>query len=294
MDSPSRRPVVYEYLSPQAFLQDYYTYRKSLAPGFSYEAWACELGLQSKSFLRLIVIGKKKPSPKFLLAFSDSAFDDKAEQKYFSYLTQYSMAATQSARDQILPKMLEVTRLRTSVKLISDCPSFTLNPLLPRLFSILSFKDIKATAETCAHILKVELADIVQALQTLRKLDLAHPAFEDGSEIWKAVSDVFHVPDSFGSVNLMDFHKQSLMDAMNAFHQPKELRKYQSMLLPMSAEDLQSFQKSLDQFMTEQLLKFNSPSLGGKRIFQVNLNFHAVTEPPLTERPTGRGPCREL
>lgn len=54
-----KKPNIFEYLDIISYLSDYYMYRKSIHSGFSYESWAAELELKSRSFLRMMVLGKK-------------------------------------------------------------------------------------------------------------------------------------------------------------------------------------------------------------------------------------------
>ena len=79
-----KKPIVYEYLSLQLYLQNYYQYRKYENKRFSYETWLMEMGLSvNRSFIRLVVLGKKKAPASFVEAFCKQCFESKKEIEYF-------------------------------------------------------------------------------------------------------------------------------------------------------------------------------------------------------------------
>jgi len=70
---------------------------------------------------------------------------------------------------------------------------------------------------------------------------------------------------------------------VQAFHQPHTLRKYRSLLLPLTPEELQELYSFLDEFASDQLSRFDSESYKGRRIFQMNFNVHPVTNETLED-----------
>lgn len=76
----------------------------------------------------------------------------------------------------------------------------------------------------------------------------------------------------------MKFHELSLQQAIQAFHQPAKVRKYRSLLLPLTEEELGELYILLDDFASHQLTRFNAESFKGRRLFQMNINIHPVTK----------------
>jgi uncharacterized protein (TIGR02147 family) len=278
MDSPVKRPNVFDYLDALTYLQDYYRFRKATDRAFSYEFWAAELGLNSRSFLRMLVAGKKKISLRFVDAFTALNCPTKAAENYFRHLVKHGQAASAKERQLISSKMLQILRHQTEAQIIDDKLVSISDPLLPRLLSLLSFTDVRATAELCARLLKVSPEKILAALQQLESIHLVERRTEEGQDVWFSQSEIFHVPDNFGSLDLLKFHEKSLMEALAAFTQPAKLRKYKSLFLAMDDEAMTEFVKLLDEFVSDQLLRFNSKTFGGKRMFQINFNIHPVSE----------------
>lgn len=271
-------PVVFDFLDLSLYLQSYYKYRKA-DKSFSYESWSAELGFnKSRSFLRMILIGRKRASPAFIEAFSKRALYSEAEKEYFLYLVKYSQAKTHEDKQMYGQKLVRVLRNNLGSHTIeSSAKDFISSPFLPRLFTIVTFRDIKGTAAVYARLLNTSIEQVQNGLELLKKVELVSSKSENGEVVWFALTDRFRVPDERGSVNLLNFHEQSLMDAIAAFDKPKELRSYKSLLLAMNDEELKGFYKSLNEFAAEQLAKYTSNSFDGRRVFQVNFNNYPVT-----------------
>jgi uncharacterized protein (TIGR02147 family) len=278
MDSRPQCPRVYEYLDVTSFLQDYYKFRKTRDKGFSYESWATELELNSRSFLRLMVYGKKKISPRFIESFVQQVFVTKNEGTYFSYLVKYSQSPAGKERQLLSQKMMQILKLEHSAQIVTEKADYISDPLLPRLLSLLCFSDLRANAQRCATILKKDLAEIQEALAKLEAMKLTEKVEINSEEVWLARSDVFHVPDNYGNFDLLKFHEKSLTDAIEAFDQAPHLRRYKSLFVPMSEDSLEKFNKALEDFISEQLLQYNSKNCLGTYLYQVNFNFHPVTQ----------------
>lgn len=161
---------------------------------------------------------------------------------------------------------------------IGEAIDFLSNPVNARLLVMLSFEDIHPTARNFAKLLNASEDEIKKALNTLQGLNLATSMDVDGEFHWKTAFKKFDVPDNLGSVPIMRFHEMSLMDSIAAFHKPKALRRYKSVLIPLSDSELGEFYALLEDFTAQQLARFQSNSYHGRRLFQVNLNVFAVSE----------------
>jgi len=275
----NRSPVVFEYLDVLFFLQDYYKFRKAEESSFSYESWSHELEMNSRSFLRLMVIGKKKVSTNFVQSFSRLNFFTKSEEDYFELLVKYSQASNQKDKQAFGSNLLQILRKNTQQNDIPDFSDFVSSPLMPRLFTLLSFKDLNMVTRTLAELLDLPETDVLASLHKLQELELVTSEKVEDEIHWSSHSKKFKVQDKKGSVDLMKFHKQSLLEAIDAFHLPHELRRYKSLLLPMSPDELKLFYDAMDTFASEQFVRFSGDQYNGRRLFQINLNVHPVTKP---------------
>lgn len=277
MKTEISQPLVTEYLDVISYLQDYYQWRKSTNKDFSYAYWSEELEFSSRSYIRMIIMGQKKVTKKFADAFVRLNFSSGTEEEYFQCLIKYTQSPNPKERKLFGTKLIQIIRSTTAPEVLEPHADFISNPVLPRLFTLLGLKDIYPTAPHLARLMNVSLAEINLYLGKLQEFGLASTQEVEGETHWLAAPERFKIPDSHGNMNLMKFHEHSLQEAVKAFHQPHKLRKYRSLLLPLSAEELEELYTFLDEFASDQLSRFDAETYQGRRLFQMNLNIHPVT-----------------
>jgi uncharacterized protein (TIGR02147 family) len=276
MNAP--KPKLFDYLSATSYLMDCYQYRKSTQPGFSFESWTTELGFQSRSYLRMMLIGRKKITSRFIEAFVRCEKMTAAEVSYFEILVHYTQAKSNLERQNYGQSLMKILKTNLGQEEISDHVDFIANPLLPRLLVMLSFEDVLTEPRMLSFLMNAPLVDVDAALKTLESLNLAEKIEADGVLIWRSKKTMFKVPDNLGSVPLARFHEQSLQEAIQAFVLPKETRKYKSLLLPLSADEFQNLNQMISDFTAEAIAKFRSNSYRERRVYQLNLNVFPVTQ----------------
>lgn len=278
MDEKIKLPNVFDYLDIILFLQDYYKSRKQMKEGFSYQQWSEELGFNSRSFLRMIITGKKKVTGKFTAAFSEIAFSGKEEKDYFVHMVSYCQGPDPKTRQFSGQQMIKILSLRSTVKMVDADKRFISSTLLPRLLSLLGYRDIQGTASYYAKIMNKDLAEIQTGLEVLKEMGLADSIENNQQTVWFSLTEAFKVSDQKGDFDLMKFHEQSLMEAISAFSKPKEQRRYKSLLLQMTADELQDFNRVVDEFTQAVISKFTTKSCIGKKMYQTNFNIYPVSE----------------
>ncbi len=274
----SKEPSVFQYLDAHQFLQDYCGFLRTRDKDFSYESWSHKIGFhRSRAFVRLMVIGKKKISANFTEIFVSKCLANEGEREYFRVLVSYTNAADADEKRLYGDQLVRLLRRLPRYQPIENPDMFLSQPMLPRLLTLLSFQDLDRGLVNLAKLMKKDPLEIQQALSKLSELGLAESQHTDQGEQWISLNPNFEVPSNKGSMNLLKFHEQSLQEAVQAFDQPKELRQYKAVLLPMSPEEIKNFSKFLDDFVSEQYVRYSSDSFAGKRVFQFNFNYYAVT-----------------
>lgn len=281
----NQKPAIFDFLDAFQFLRAYYSFRKNSGSSFSYEIWAHELNLKSRSSLRMILYGQRKISPDFCVSFLRNAGLNEQEEEYFYTLVRYSQSATPSEKQMYGTKLVQILKSVMARSEINNHVDFVAKPLYVRLLTMLGFNDIEATAENLAALLDEELPVIDEALDKLAEMELAAIDTSTGKPLWKTTHNLFRVPDNIGSVPLMRFHEQSLLESIQAFHKPKEERRYRSLLLPLSQQELTEFYELMNTFASEQLARFQANEYRGRKLYQVNLNVHSVAKPVVLPEP---------
>jgi uncharacterized protein (TIGR02147 family) len=270
-----KKPDLLEYLSIQHYLKDLYKWRKQTEASFSYESWAQELDFKNRSFLRQIVIGRRNLTTDTSRQLARRLHFQGVELEYFELLVQYSRAQSLDKKNALGLKLTGLLKAEHQQQDVKDYCEFISDTLYPRLQTLLSFKDIPKTPEQLGYLLNQPPDKIHQALQILEKIQLAARGPE---EEWSAVSKSFKVKEALGDRHLLNYHALSLHEAINAQSLPKDQRRYFSLLLPLSTEDFASFWDDFNRFKKEMIRKFDADDLRKRRLFQMNLNIHAVSE----------------
>lgn len=167
MKKNMQAPRVTEYLDIISYLQDYYHWRKSTNKDFSYAFWSDELEFSSRSYIRMIIMGQKKVTKKFVEAFTRLNFNSPIEEEYFDYLVKSSQAASQKDRKLFNTKMIQLLRSQDTPDLIEPESDFVANPTLPRLFTLLGMQDICPTGPKLAALMNLSLEEMNACLMKL-------------------------------------------------------------------------------------------------------------------------------
>lgn len=264
------------YLNPNEFLSDYYHSRKKINPGFSYQAWAVELSLRNRSYLRLVILGKKRITTNFIEGFRTSTAFDTDEKNYFVLLVRYHQAVDVSEKNLALNQMNKIIRARNPIESIELESNLVARPIFVRLLTILGFDDVMTTQKNLAELLNVETDEIGELLGKLESLKLAERRIENQSEIWKATKREFKITEHIGDNGLIRFHELSLSDAQKAMNGDFQSRRCRSLILAMSNDQLEDFKQRLNDFALSTFAAYASDSYSGKRLFQINFNFHPI------------------
>lgn len=272
------RPAIKNYLNINDYLKDLYSYKKLLDPKFSYEIWSKQLGLSNKSFLRQIIVGRRSLTEATIALFCNNLDLDSSEKEYFSLLVLYSKARSSEQRNLYGRKLRELIYLGYPQEEIPLQPDFVLKPLYPRLQTLLGFADLEKSPEALAKLLNIPVAEIQEGLNLLQKLNLAEPTPILDKIQWQGKTKAFKVPDDIGNQALLDYHQQSLLDAIKARRLEKTERRYRSLLLALKSEDFQEFLDDLEVFVKQSFHKYDSKEFSDRKLFQINFNLHAVTD----------------
>lgn len=286
--SSSKKPDLKTYLNVHQYLQDLYQFRKESEEFFSYESWSQELGIRNRSFLRQIVIGRRALTEETTQIFCDRLCLEGVDRQYFEILVKYSKGGPEDKRRAYGRQLMQLLKSEYEQKEIENYYSYVECPLNPKILNLLTFKDIPRNAAALAELLNVSLEEIEKGLAILKELNLVE--WDDTAQEWRARNVAVKVPDHVGDAALLDYHVQSLQEAIQAKNQPRDQRRYKALLMPLNAAEFNEFLGDLQIFVREALRKFDRDDLRGRKLHQVNFNIYAVSEEPMVEVPETSSP----
>lgn len=285
MSETASKPELHNYLDIHDYLKDLYSYRKKTEAGFSYESWAQELGFHNRSFLRQVIVGRRSLTEATIGVLCDRLNLSAVDREYFHLLVLYSRARSPEQRNLYGRKLRQLIRHGYEQTEVADFQEFVSSPLIPQVQMLLSFEDVTKTPEALADLLRRPLQDVLEALEALRQIQMA----EETANGWQSRQRALKVSDRLGHRALLHFHEQCLTEAIRAGELPTEDRRYRTLLVSMSEDEKERFLQELEVFVKQTLSQYDPRQFGGRKLYQINLNFHnvAVGAERVIEQPVG-------
>lgn len=266
-------PSLCEYLNVNLYLQDYYQYRKNLAAGFSYEMWAHAMNVPSRSYLRFAILGKRGISEELAEKIVTFINFNETEKEYFFLLVLYTQASQPESKRIYGKRLTHILRSQIPLPEISPNPSLLTHPLYLTVRNILSFSDAPRNAEGLARILNIPALQISEILFELQSQGFV--THEEGG--WIASHSDVKIADTPKNEAMRNYHKLTLLKAIEAQQIPVEERSYRSIGLPLSEEEYHSYLQDLDNFAKEIYARYRKDTLSNRRLYQINFNLFPWT-----------------
>ncbi len=270
------KPNISDYLDYRKFMVDYYNYKKKTTPDFSHTVWTNLAGFKSRSFLRLVMLGKRSISADSILLVARSLELNKQDTDFFYNLVSFNQSDNFKNREFYLNKLMK-TNVAKKLNTIKDSYRYLNNHITPRVQIALMIPFLDKTPEKIAQLLNANIAQVNQSLTSLKSLGLAD--YDTKSEQWSTISEkLFSLPDDFGNVAIQSFHQKSLNEAITAITQINQSRNFSSLLLVLNDDEYQSLLKDYKDFEKTIIAKYGITDGLNKRIYQINKNFIPVSD----------------
>jgi uncharacterized protein (TIGR02147 family) len=103
---------IYSYSDYRQFLKDYYERNKASHPGFSYRLLAERAGINSSSYFKFVIEGKRNLSKKTLIKICQALRLKEREAEYFESLVFFNQGKTPAEKSIFFEKMLALQKYR--------------------------------------------------------------------------------------------------------------------------------------------------------------------------------------
>jgi uncharacterized protein (TIGR02147 family) len=273
-----KQPCLYQYLDVSLYLKDFYKFKKSSAPSFSYEFWANEIGFKSRGHLRDIIIGKAELTESLIPVFIKGLKLNPNETEHFTLLVRYSTAKSEITK-AIYGKILMANwKAKLNEIEIVDIESFLSDSVTPIVFTYLSFDDTASDLKEISSILGYEQVRVQNALRCLIWQKLVDGQIDDRGLIkYKTTQPFFKIPDVPGDNFLRNFHVDGLKLAIQAHDYPSQSRKFYSTFVALDQNQFVEIQNLVQDCHQKILALCNKPQLGTKKIYRLNTQIFPVS-----------------
>lgn len=274
-----KKPNLFEYLDVVLFLKDIYRFRKLTEKDFSYEKWSQELGLKSRSYLRLLVMSKRPFSTSLLPQFAKQMQLSSDETEYMNLLVHYAQAPSVEMRESYGRQLILKWKHTLNQSVVEDAETYLADALTPIAFTYISDLKGQATlASLCQHLnIAAERAHSI--IKNLARLELIEThTSKDHAFRYLALNQFAKIPDDPYNPLIKKFHFEGMQQAIEAHDLPSELRNYRSVICSLSSEQVMILRGLINEFIKSTLATSEvEPTQTKKRIYRMNLQLFPVS-----------------
>ena len=275
--SPSSMPDIFAYLDYRQFLQDYYLERKRASPVFSYKNFANKAGFKTKSFLKMVITGKKNLSDASMQKVAKAIkLDDKAA-SFFEDLVAYNQAKSLKARNQLLERLL-ARRAAGLGKLIQQAQhEFYSQWFHNTLRELLARVDFQVDSKRLGQMLFPPVAEksIEKSLELMVRLGLIR---KEGEGRYRPSDPIITTGDEVRSLAVKSFHLENfVLGARSMEACPPEFRDISCLVVGLSDRGILMFKQEIQAFR-KRLLELAEGDKPCKRIYHVAFQMYPTTQ----------------
>lgn len=279
-------PSVFEYIDYRKFLGDYYNYKKKTSRYFSYRYFSNKIGLNSPSFLKQVIDGKRNLTSQMIERFCNALNFNQKEARYFRSLVLFNQAKT------IGEKQEYYTLLKTFIENIEEkilSPeqyeyfSTWYIPVIRELVCTYNFKD---NYETIGKMLipEIQPSEVKKAIELLLKLNLIERT-SDGS--YRQTYSAVVADSNITSFAIRSFTRKMIElsgEALESFE--KNERNISGITMGISKEAYHLILSELEAFKDRIKIIVNRDKKT-EQVYQLNISLFPLSKPinPDTDKP---------
>lgn len=267
------KPQIYAFLDYREYLKALYTFKKSTEKSFSFAKWALRGNFKSRSFLRLVMMGKRNLTNDSLTKVLNILDLNKTQSHYFSLLVQYNQSSSYQSREYFFKKLMSIRGSKEN-KIVQNTYHYLANFQSPRVQLLLNRKTIRKDIKSLSHFLNISESKTKDILENLKELGLAKETLGH----WDAIETVIDIEDDYGNLALQSFHKKSLEEAISAIEMDPTKRNFQAAILSLDTESFESLKKETHEFLGLLIEKYKHEKPKTEKIYQININLIPVSE----------------
>ncbi len=268
-------PKIFKYLDFRVFMRDFYEDRKARDPNFSFAVWNSRADFKSRSYLRLVMVGKRDLSPDSMLKVAQALELNKKESEFFDLLVRFNQAKNLETREYYLKQVLKISH-RGATENIRDNYLFLSSYKAPRILSYLVMEDVNRSPEKMCQVFSLASEDLNEILESLKNLGLI--SWVPESSEWRANVRQVEAPSQLGNLAIQSFHKKMLKESESAIQLDPTLRQLLSITLTLSEDQYADCIQEIHSFADFLLQRFQTQTGNNKKIHHLNLQLIPVSE----------------
>jgi uncharacterized protein (TIGR02147 family) len=267
------KPSVFEYTDYRAYLKAFYEWSKRHSE-FSHAVFAKRAGLKSRSYLRLVLTGKRNLSPDAVTKFIEGLDLRPLEAEAFTALVYFTQSADFEARKKYWEEFLSLRPKDQKIHRVRDEYLYLARMAYPTLLILLRQPHVEHDPKALAHLTGMTQPQVEEGIETLINLGVVQ---RQGENRYFVADGGVATSDDIPNVAIDTFHKNMMKEAQNKTDLPKNQREYQSVMMPLNEEEFLYIRRRLRDLAHEIDQKFAGRRPQSNRVYALNLNLIPLT-----------------
>lgn len=268
-----RRPNVFDFTDYRAYLKAYYEWHKGKNPLFSHAYFAKKAGLKSRSFLRLVLSGKRNLSPEGISKFIVGLEIESSEAKGFRLLVECNQGLNSQQKKAAWDEFQKLLPRSKKYMRVHDEYRFLARLAYPIMMVILRQEQVAHDLNGLSHMTGLSVAEVEEGLDTLQRLNM----IKRHGKLVSVGDTIFRTSNDIPNVAIQSFHKGMLEKAKAAVDLDVKEREFQSVIIPLNQEEFLFLKKRVRELAEEFDTTFGTRRDSTERVYALNMNLIPVS-----------------
>ena len=267
---------IFNYIDFREFLKDFYTAHKRENPVFSYQIMADKAGFKSKSFIKLVIDGKKNLTADSLqklnkvLKLNDKAFS------YFDHLVAFNQAKSLKMRNYFFERLFSYRKRNPARLIMQHQYNFYAKWYHNTIRELVTFFQFNEDYDALAKMIRppISARTARESVMLLLRLKLIKKV-KDG---YVQTSPLLTTGDEVKSVAVQNFHVQNMaLGAESIDTCPASERDISCLVLGLSRDGFEMV-KTETQVFRKKLLQISRNDRRANRVYHYNIQFFPTSQ----------------
>jgi uncharacterized protein (TIGR02147 family) len=271
-----QEPDIFHYTNYRLYLKDYFQFKKSQNPKFSFRMFARKAGFSSHSILQFLFEGKRNLSKKSVLKLIQGMNMGKKKAEFFEALVFFNQSKTREEKNIFYEQLLKIVPRNNVNRLQGDQFQIFKKWYISVIREMVNLRNFNDNAQWIADNVNgaVSVGEVKEAFELLGKSGMIKKTPGGYALVDKNLT----TDDEVNPLLIKNYHYEMIRMAIQAMDKiPGSQRDISSASFSIKKEDFDRLKKHI-QLMRKELFQFQAKEGEGDLVIQVNLQLFPLTQ----------------
>lgn len=268
---------IFNYTDYREYLEDYYNEKKAKNQHFSFQVFASQAGFRSKSFIKLLIDGKKNLTERSAEQLCKAMKLGEKQGPYFKDLVQFNQAKSTQLRNFFFEKVLSYNKRNSIHLMVQNHYDFYAKWYHNTIREVACAVDFKDDFALLGKLVKPSISarKARQSVQLLLKFGLIR---RNASGKYEQADSLITTGAEVRSLAVSSFHQQNLFLAGQSIETvPSSEREISCLILGLSPTGMQKIKTEIQNLQTK-ILKITETEKTVHRVYHLNFQLFPTSE----------------